>query len=197
MVHSLVVSEFGAVGEPLYRVIEREGRQLLMYSARVSEESSHHPGDAAASWARALVKSCGTIVWPWWPKSWREEEYCLYIPWRRREFARMCQDAIRRGSETIICEEPVRFPALDALVTSLWSVRDLDAFERELVHLDAPSRLSLRWVYLVGFSDCASAWTVLQADDPSLVDAVLAEANSDPTFKVKKRHPAPDRGVES
>jgi hypothetical protein len=195
MVHSLLACEFEAVGEPLYRVIERQERQLLIYSPAISEDSSYHPGDAAASWERALVQSCGTIVWPRWPSSWREAEYCLYMPWRRGEFVRMCRDALRRGNETIICEEPVRFEALDAFVTSLWSVRDLDVIERELPRLNVPARLSVHWVYLVGFSDCASCWTLLQAEDSSLIDAVLVEAGSVPTFKVRKRHPATDRDV--
>ena len=41
------------------------------------------------------------------------------MPWRRRQFVRMCRDAIGRGAEAVVCDEPVRFDALAVLVPSL------------------------------------------------------------------------------
>jgi hypothetical protein len=190
MVHSLLACEFEAAGEPIYRVLDRLGRQLLVYAPIVSEESRCHPGDAAASWSRTLQKSCGTIVWPYWPRSWREVEYGLYLPWSRRQFVRMCRDAIRRGAEAIVCEEPIRFDALAAQVPSLAS--SFEDIKRVLPRLDVLSRLCLRWVYLVGFSDPSTAWTLLQTDDATLTDAVLAEAEGVGAFKVIQRHPSTD-----
>ena len=113
------------------------------------------------------------------------------MPWRRRQFVRMCRDAIGRGAEAVVCDEPVRFDALAVLVPSLPPC--VEDIKRELPRLDVLSRLSLRWVYLVGFSDRSTAWTLLQSADATLIDAVLAETEGVRAFKLIKRHP----GTES
>jgi hypothetical protein len=107
----------------------------------------------------------------------------------------MCRDAIRRGGATVVCAEPVRFDALAALVPALGPyVGDI---ERQLPRLDMLSRLSVRWVYVVGFSEKTISWTLFQTDDAALLDAVLAEAECVRTFTLIKRHPRIDRDVRS
>jgi hypothetical protein len=105
----------------------------------------------------------------------------------------MCRDAIRRGGGTVVCEEPVRFDALAAPVPAL--VPYVGDSERQLPGLDVLSRLSVRWVYLVGFSEKTISWTLLQTDDTALPDSMLAEAECVRAFTLIKRHPRTDRDV--
>ena len=75
-------------------------------------------------------------------------------------------------------------------VPALWDVRDLEVIEKQLSHLDVLARLSLPWVYLVGFANPYNVpWTLAQADDPLMIDSILTRAQRSPEHKVLMRHP--------